>query len=499
MLLLPASATRSSQPQGRPLTLNRNNPLGAVLDNAWLGNDLSSWSIGGGIVAPPPAGTVVTPGAAGKALANTGAIGSLVPVPALAFPYLQIGLGYFNNASGNWSLSDLGDGSVGYASALRLNSANSVHLSLRYNFGTVRTLALTVGSGVNSGRLLCCIAQVLSDTDYRLYCAGLQANGSSSPGTMGTGLNTARPPAHNLDGGLYLTGYGVGRSLSDAQALQITNNPQSLWDIFKGPERKIFLPSGGSSAALQGNASAVASANGALSVAVPVVGAAIGVASASGQISTAVPLAGVAAAASSAAGILNVAIALSGGAVASAAAAGAVQIAVALSGSAVASAAASGNLLSGSGALAGAAVAQAAASGALSVSIPLAGNASVLASASGALSVAKPLAGAAVAVAAASGSLTVTVILSGSAMAQAIAAGGLSINFPLSGAAVAHALASGALSGGSQAAFVALGQSARIGAQKMDPSHRRPGADSVFVRARRPGGRYLSIGKRRIQ
>lgn len=50
-----------------------------------------------------------------------------------------------------------------------------------------------------------------------------------------------------------------------------------------------------------------------------------------------------------------------------------------------------------------------------------------------------------------------------------------------------------------QAAFVALGQSARIGAQKMDPSHRRPGADSVFVRARRPGGRYLSIGKRRIQ
>ncbi len=76
---------------------------------------------------------------------------------------------------------------------------------------------------------------------------------------------------------------------------------------------------------------------------------------------------------------------------------------------------------------------------------------------------------------------------------------GQEVSLPLSGAAVAHALASGALSGGSQAAFVALGQSARIGAQKMDPSHRRPGADSVFVRARRPGGRYLSIGKRRIQ
>lgn len=275
--------------------------------------------------------------------------------------------------------------------------------------------------------------------------------------------------------------YGM---LTLKEAIDLSANPRQ---IFKAPPRLFFAASGGSSAALAGNAQAIASASGALSVAVPIAGAAVGVATATGSLSTAMKLSGAAAAIAVASGNLTLGLSLSGQAIANAVASGTLgtqfqlagnaqatalasgnlgtgaslagaaqmavsatgnlQVQVTLSGSAIANAAATGNLTaSGSTALAGNAQAQASASGILSTSLPLAGNAQVAAAASGNLTKGVPLSGAAVAVVTALGNLTVTVSLSGAAVAQAIATGGLALSIPLAGAAIMHAVASGYLS-----------------------------------------------------
>lgn len=466
---LPASSTRRSQPQERPLVLNRKNPLGAVLDAVWLGNDLTGQAIGRNLVAPPPSGTILKPGPYGQALYSAAAVStSEVDIPgAGVFPYLLLGFGYFNDSAGNWRLAAIGEGGYGNGSAIRLESATAVSALLQYNFGTAQILPITLGAGVNSGLPICALLQVFSPTDYRFYANGLQANGSTSPGPF-IGFTKAYAPADTLQGGVYLTGYGFGRALTDAQALQITRNPQMLWDAFQPRQSGLFVPSGGA-IALQGAAIALASATGALSTVVPVAGMAIGVATASGMLSAVLPLAGSAAAVATAAGTMTLGVAISGSAIAAALATGALSTAVplagaaaahasasgqatlqiALSGAAVASGAATGALsVSGSAALAGNAVATAVASGALSVAIPLAGVAQVHAAASGNLSNAQPLAGAAVAVLAASGNLVVNVSVSGVALAHAFAAGSLTVQIPLSGNAVLHASAAGLLSGG---------------------------------------------------
>lgn len=467
---LPASSTRRSQPQERPLVLNRKNPLGAVLDAVWLGNDLTGQAIGKNLVAPPPAGTILKPGPYGQALYSAAGVSTTeVDIPgAGVFPYLLLGFGYFNDSIGNWRLAAIGEGGYGNGSAIRLESATAVSALLQYNFGTAQILPITLGAGVNSGLPICALLQVFSPTDYRFYANGLQANGSTSPGSF-VGFTKAYAPADTLQGGLYLTGYGFGRALTDAQALQITRNPQMLWDAFLPRQSSLFVPSGGGAIALQGAAIALVSATGALSTAVPVAGAAIGVATASGMLSAVLPLAGSAAAVATAAGTLTLGVAISGSAIAAALATGVLSTAlplagaasahgsasgqmtlqIALSGAAVASGTATGALsVSGSAALAGNAAATAAASGAISVAIPLAGAAQVHTVASGNLSTAEPLAGAAVAVLAASGNLVVNVSLSGVAVAHALAAGGLTVQIPLSGNAVLQASAAGLVSGG---------------------------------------------------
>lgn len=297
--------------------------------------------------------------------------------------------------------------------------------------------------------------------------------------------------------------------LSSDLARSLSSNP---WKIFRAPSLPLFSAAvGGGAAALTGAAQAVASASGAISVAVPMVGAAVSVATANGALSTALTLSGAAAAVAQASGTLTLGIALSGAALAKSVAAGAlgtrfalggtatayagasgtassafplsgaaagqagatghltaasataltgaaiaqaaaigtVTVQFALSGAAVTKAAASGTLaVGGTSALAGTAQAVPAASGALSVAIPLSGAAQVVAGVTGNLTTGSPLAGAAVAVAAAAGNLMVSVRLSGTAVAQAMASGGLSLQVPLSAAALAHANASGTLYGG---------------------------------------------------
>lgn len=312
-----------------------------------------------------------------------------------------------------------------------------------------------------------------------------------------TGLGVPNSTWNGLGIGNYATRVNSGGGLADfslcavllSKNINIVGLSLNPWKIFQRQQTRLWFDAAGSSgaSALAGNAQAIASATGALSVAVPVAGAAVGVVTATGSLSTAMnlsgaaaavavasgnltlglslsgaaianavasgalgigfPLAGAAQATATAAGNLGTGAALSGAAQIAASATGAMQIQVSLSGAAIATAAATGNLTAaGSSALAGSAQAQASASGILSTSLPLAGNAQVVAAASGNLTNGVPLSGAAVAVVTALGNIAVTVTLSGAAVAQAIATGELALSIPLAGAAIMNAIAAGYLS-----------------------------------------------------
>lgn len=163
-------------------------------------------------------------------------------------PYLQVCLGYFNNVGSAWRLSGLGEIADNRFSLIRINNSVSIHAVLRFSGGTAYTLPLSVGSGASSGLLICAILQVFSATDYRLYANGVQANGSTSLGSF-SGFSKVDRMCGYLQGGVYLTGFGFGRALTDAQALQISRNPRMLWNAFAIPTRAIFLPSVGSGVA----------------------------------------------------------------------------------------------------------------------------------------------------------------------------------------------------------------------------------------------------------
>jgi hypothetical protein len=221
-----------AQPRGIA-EFNRQDPLGRCLDSAWLGSDLSGKAVGGGLIIAPTAGSALKATTRGLAIANTGTVGTMVAVPAITeFPYVQAGLGYFDGSAASYVLSQLDTAAGGYASRIAISTSTAVALTLRYNFGTTRTLTVTTGSGTNAGLLICAIAVFYSETDYRLFVNGQQANGTLSPGALGS-LNRVMPPGGTLNGGLYFTGFGSGRAISDVDALRITENPDLIWGMFE--------------------------------------------------------------------------------------------------------------------------------------------------------------------------------------------------------------------------------------------------------------------------
>ncbi len=227
---------------------------------------------------------------------------------------------------------------------------------------------------------------------------------------------------------------------------------------------EIKAASGGGSQALEGAATAGATASAAATVTKPIAGAGTAGATASGALGVAKPLAGAATAgaqasaglthgvtlagaalvAGTAAGAISVAIPLAGVAVVSSVATGAVSLTVTLSGAAIASALATAGL-NGGAALTGAAIGGASASAALSLDVRLAGAATAGAAGSSTVSLSVPLSGAAIAAALATGSMTVTVRLTGAATGGASAAGTLLGGVTLAGNAIAGATASAAL------------------------------------------------------
>lgn len=234
--MIPYSSPRNESPEVGA-SLNPLSSLGRVLTNAWIGNTLSGTDIIGNVLAPPPANISLTSSIIGSALTTSSSLsGTAKATKSLVYPYVQIGYGYFTSSASNHFLSAFT--SSGYTSYLRLESATSVGFLVRYNFGTSRNITITLPTALNTP--ICIIVVVYSDTDYRLFANGLQVNGSLSPGTLGTGLNTYNPIGHSLVGGIAFSGFGSGKALSDAEALTISANPQLIWESFIPQQR--YLP-----------------------------------------------------------------------------------------------------------------------------------------------------------------------------------------------------------------------------------------------------------------
>lgn len=257
---------------------------------------------------------------------------------------------------------------------------------------------------------------------------------------------------------------GFGVALSTAAIAELHANP---WRLFQPDELFVGIPdAGGGAAALAGSASSQASASGALTTQIPLVGATVGVSTATGALTTQIPLAGASASVAVSSGVLTTTVQLSGAALAqvvasaslaggaaalsgsaaeSVTATGTLTTQITLSGAAVAQALATAGLTIAPSGLAGSAAAIASSSGALSTGIALVGQVSALAVSAGGLTTGIPLTGNAASVSEATGSLTVTSGFSAAALAQEGASGSLSTQIRLNAATVMQALVTGAL------------------------------------------------------
>lgn len=159
-----------------------------------------------------------------------------------AYPAVLFGCGFTSTRNGWFYISALGSGSTIY---LNHGGTGTIGLTARRNFGTQRAL-LTTGT-VAANVTTCVLAQLFSDTDYRLYANGEQVNGTLSFGTGGTWITGIEPVGGQGQGGIYLSGAGWGKgSISDELALRITRNPlHELPRIFR--QRRIIIPVGAAS------------------------------------------------------------------------------------------------------------------------------------------------------------------------------------------------------------------------------------------------------------
>lgn len=157
-----------------------------------------------------------------------------------AFPYFQIGYGWFNSSGGAWALNWHTAAAGGTISQLALASSTTVSLSLRYAFAQPqRTITVTLPTTV--GVPICAIAQVFSATDYRLYVNGRMTTGTTTTGAI-TQLDRFYALGEQLNGGLWLSGHGQGATISDAEALAITANPRV--ELAKLFQRRVWVPVG---------------------------------------------------------------------------------------------------------------------------------------------------------------------------------------------------------------------------------------------------------------
>lgn len=205
-----------------------------------------------------------------------------------------------------------------------------------------------------------------------------------------------------------------------------------------------FKVSGGGGVALSSSAVAGVTGSGALSVAIPIVGASAAVATGQGTLGIALPLAAAGAASVVGSATLNTNQALASSAVAGASGQGTLGISQAISGSGIATAQGQGTL-SLSIPISSSALVNAIGSGTLNGSVALSANAAAAVTGQGTISIALALNAAAIANAVGTGNLGVNGALQGAAVAAVVGQGSLLQNIPIQGASLAATNASGSL------------------------------------------------------
>lgn len=222
------------QPSGS-LRTSRSTSIGEVLNHVFVGSDLSGYDRAGKLRLATNSNQSLRATSLGMAVVNaTGSGPAAAVIPILKLPIVLVFYGWWTSSNG-WVGAALDSSSGGHSFALSCASSNTVQVNLRINFGTARTLSVAC-TGSGSGVPVCAIVQVFSDTDYRIYVNGTQANGTLSPGT-GPSFDKMLPISSQLQGGTWLVGSGGGKALTDTQALEYTRNPAKLWEMFKAPPR----------------------------------------------------------------------------------------------------------------------------------------------------------------------------------------------------------------------------------------------------------------------
>ena len=223
---------------------------------------------------------------------------------------------------------------------------------------------------------------------------------------------------------------------------------------------------GGGPQALAGDAATVASATGAVQMALPVASTSASVATAAGSLSIALPLQAAASVIASATGGVTMQLSMAGSALSEVLASGALGLTMPLAGDAASEATTTGDLTTGGEAdLSGGATVESAGTGQITLSMALSGAAISEALAAAGITLESALAAQAVAQAAGAGAIEHTTDLAGDAVAEAAGVADAGMNLPLSGGAQGQqtatgdltALAEGALAGNAAAIISASG------------------------------------------
>lgn len=248
------------QPSGG-LRTSKFTPIGEVLNHVFVGSDLGGHDRAGKLCLPPDQSLSLRATSRGIAVINNTGAGSSAygTIPLLKLPIILVFYGWWNGGNG-WVGAALT--AAGHSFDITVPGTNIVQLGIRFNYGTQRALQVAC-TGSNSQAPVCAIVQAFSDTDYRIYANGTQANGTLSCGTVPPSFNSMLPIGNGLQGGVWLVGVGGGKALTDAQALEYTSNPQKLWEMFEAPHRFWLdaVAAGGNSAALLGNGASLNAGN----------------------------------------------------------------------------------------------------------------------------------------------------------------------------------------------------------------------------------------------
>lgn len=222
--------------------LNRGHSVGRKLKYGFVPG-LHQFNIGASpfqVATPPQSAGTFRYGRAGVYTGAASAIASIAN--ETAYPFVLVWAGRFNNAGVNARvLEPIRSAGSGDNHAIRLSTSTQVDYLTRNNFSSTATVTITVPGGTAVGVDLVMVAQSLSATDHRLYCAGISSSSSTDSGTPAGNFNQLYLAlAAFADHSTYFAGFGAGQALSDAEALELSRGVYNVLPLLQPARRRIW-------------------------------------------------------------------------------------------------------------------------------------------------------------------------------------------------------------------------------------------------------------------